>query len=114
MTNMTFTKGIGTPAFMAPEVLNRKKYKKSADVYSIAITMLECITWQEAYPKSMYRFAWDIADAVASGKRPHSINTIEYKELKEIIEKSWKQEPSERLTIDNIVALLETELLNIK
>ncbi|ELP90340.1 protein serine/threonine kinase, putative [Entamoeba invadens IP1] len=39
MTNMTFTKRIGTPVYMAPEVLQQEKYKKSADVYS------------EAYPK---------------------------------------------------------------
>ncbi|ELP85861.1 serine/threonine protein kinase, putative [Entamoeba invadens IP1] len=33
MTNMTFTKGIGTPTYMAPEVLNKEHYKKPADVY---------------------------------------------------------------------------------
>ena len=38
MTNMTFTKGIGTPKYMAPEILNKEKYKKSADVYSYSIT----------------------------------------------------------------------------
>ena len=34
MTNMTFTKGIGSPSYMAPEILNREHYKKAADVYS--------------------------------------------------------------------------------
>ncbi|ELP89835.1 protein serine/threonine kinase, putative [Entamoeba invadens IP1] len=45
MTNMTFTKGIGTPIYMAPEVLKQEKYTKSADVYSFAITMFECFSW---------------------------------------------------------------------
>ena len=40
MTNMTFTKGIGTPTYMAPQVLNKEKYKKAADVYSFDVTML--------------------------------------------------------------------------
>ncbi|ELP85509.1 protein kinase, putative, partial [Entamoeba invadens IP1] len=31
MTNMTFTKGIGTPTYMAPEILMKEKYKKNAD-----------------------------------------------------------------------------------
>ena len=42
MTNMTFTKGIGTPTYMAPEVLNKEKYKKAADVYSFGVMMYEC------------------------------------------------------------------------
>ena len=40
MTNMTFTKGVGTPVYMAPEVHN-KKFKKAADVYSFGATMFE-------------------------------------------------------------------------
>ncbi|ELP92422.1 protein serine/threonine kinase, putative, partial [Entamoeba invadens IP1] len=50
MTNMTFTKGIGTPVYMAPEVLNQEYYKKPADIYSFAITMYETFGWCEAYP----------------------------------------------------------------
>ena len=40
MNNRTFTKGIGSPAYMSPEVLDRKKYDSSADVYSFAISMI--------------------------------------------------------------------------
>ena len=32
MINMTFTKGIGSPMYTAPEVLN-KKYNEGADVF---------------------------------------------------------------------------------
>ena len=45
MTNMTFTKGIGTPVYMAPEVLNKEKCKKAADVYSFGVTMYEAFKW---------------------------------------------------------------------
>ena len=37
MTNISFTKGIGTPKYMAPEVLNKQHYKKPADIYSFAL-----------------------------------------------------------------------------
>ena len=45
MTNMTFTKGVGSPTYMAPQVLNKEKYKKTADVYLFGVTMYECFMW---------------------------------------------------------------------
>ncbi|ELP89353.1 protein serine/threonine kinase, putative, partial [Entamoeba invadens IP1] len=54
MTNMTFTKGIGTPKYITPEILERSKYKKPADVYSFAITMLSCFAWDNSFPKTIY------------------------------------------------------------
>ena len=39
MTNMTFTKGVGTPTDMAPAVLKQEKYKKATDVYSFGVTV---------------------------------------------------------------------------
>ena len=107
MTNMTFTKGIGTPAYMAPEILNREKYKTAADIYSFAITMLEVMTWRDAFPKEIYKYAWDIADCISCGRRPSSIDEIDDENIKSIIEKSWVQEPKERLEIGEIVDLLE-------
>ncbi|GAB1227632.1 hypothetical protein ENUP19_0347G0012 [Entamoeba nuttalli] len=107
MTNMTFTKGIGTPKYMAPEVLNRQHYKMQSDIYSFSITMLQVITWQDPFPKILYPHPWDIADTITAGKRPNIIHEVE-EDIKEIIEKSWKQEPKERITIDEIVRMLET------
>ena len=51
MTNMTFTKGIGTPKYMAPEILNREHYKMASDIYSYSITMLQIITFQDHFLK---------------------------------------------------------------
>ncbi|ELP87638.1 protein serine/threonine kinase, putative [Entamoeba invadens IP1] len=107
MTNMTFTNGIGTPKYMAPEVLNKQHYKKPADVYSFAITMLECFLWSNAYPKSIYMYPWTIADDVASGKRPNTIKTLEEK-YQSVIEKCWKQETEKRCTINEAINELKT------
>ncbi|GAB1223499.1 hypothetical protein ENUP19_0149G0037 [Entamoeba nuttalli] len=106
MTNMTFTKGIGTPKYMAPEVLNREHYKMESDIYSFSITMLQIITWQDPFPKTLYPHPWDIADTITTGNRPNIIQEVE-EGIKEIIEKSWEQEPKERITIDEIVRMLE-------
>ncbi|ELP92435.1 serine/threonine protein kinase HT1, putative [Entamoeba invadens IP1] len=107
MTNMTFTNGIGTPKYMAPEVLNKEHYKKPADVYSFAITMVECFLWSNAYPKTIYMYPWTIADDVASGKRPNTIKTLEEK-YQNVIEKCWKQKVEERITINEAVNILKT------
>ena len=111
MTNMTFTKGIGSPKFMSPEVLNRQRYSKSADIYSFAITMLEIMIWGEAFSKSQFPHAWNIAFFIVNGKRPTSIDKVENYEMKRLIESCWCQEPKQRLTINDIVALLETQLI---
>ena len=79
---------------MPPEILDRKKYKKPTDIYSFAITIQEC-------------FTWDIAECVTSGKRSKSIHSVENDVVKEVIELSWKQEPKDRLTIGEIVEKLE-------
>ena len=55
MTNMTFTKGIGTPTYMSPEILNKDHYKKPSDIYSFSITTYEVMKWGEVYPKSQFK-----------------------------------------------------------
>ena len=42
MSIMTFTKGIGTPTYMAPEILNKDKFKKVEDVFSVDVMPCEC------------------------------------------------------------------------
>ncbi|ELP95339.1 protein kinase, putative, partial [Entamoeba invadens IP1] len=108
MTNMTFTKGVGTPKYMAPEILNKQKYKKSADVYSLAMTMFEIVNWEEAFQKSDVRFkyAWDIADFISAGKRLFIPNKVP-NELSIIITKCWDHTPTNRMGIEEIEKSLE-------
>lgn len=44
MTNMTFTKGVGSPTYMAPDVLNNEKCKK-ADVFSFGVVLFAGFSW---------------------------------------------------------------------
>ena len=61
MTNMTFTKGIRTPKYMAPEVLNKEKYKKPADVFSFGVMLYESIVWCDALPNEQFKFPLQIS-----------------------------------------------------
>ena len=75
MTNMTFTKGIGTPTYMAPEVLNEEKYKKAADVFSFGVTVFKTFKLDDEDRKSAFKYRWDICAFIQCGKRPDAGNT---------------------------------------
>ena len=107
LTNMTFTKGIGTPKYMAPEILDRNKYKKSADIYSYGITLLEVMIWGEAFPKNQFRFAWTIAEFISSGKRPDTIKMMN-EELQMVVKMCWDHEPTFRPEIQDVIHRLKT------
>ncbi|EMD46857.1 serine/threonine protein kinase HT1, putative [Entamoeba histolytica KU27] len=51
MTNMKFTKGIGTPIYMALDVLNQEYSKMPSDIYSFSITMSQITTWKDVFHK---------------------------------------------------------------
>ncbi|ELP94693.1 protein serine/threonine kinase, putative [Entamoeba invadens IP1] len=106
MTNMTFTNGVGTPIYMAPEVLNKEHYKKPADVYSFAVTMYEVFGWQDPYSLKRFKYPWTIADFVTSGNRLENIKDIP-NDLYLIINECWEQEKNKRMTINEALKKLQ-------
>ncbi|ELP86978.1 protein serine/threonine kinase, putative, partial [Entamoeba invadens IP1] len=110
LTNMTFTKGIGTPIYMAPEVLcGGKKYKIFADIFSYGITLYEVMNWGGLYPLDQFPFPWSVAEFVNQGKRlpkPHKMNQWTY----DLISKCWLDEPKDRIKINDLVECLQTNL----
>ncbi|KAL7716711.1 Protein kinase domain containing protein [Entamoeba marina] len=109
MCNKTFTKGIGSPAYMAPEVLKRSKYQATADIFSFAVTMYETFDWKSAYPNTEYRFKfpWKIAEFVTKGERLEQTKNIN-DGIYDLISNCWKHTPEERLQIKEIVERLES------
>ncbi|EKE41584.1 tyrosine kinase, putative [Entamoeba nuttalli P19] len=105
MTNMTFTKGVGTPSFMAPEILKRKKYKTAADIYSFAISIYSVMIWENPYPKQEFEYPWVIATFVASGHRRPQNNLPDY--VYKLICECWCDEPTNRLNIEQTIKQLE-------
>ncbi|ELP91613.1 protein serine/threonine kinase, putative, partial [Entamoeba invadens IP1] len=106
-TNMTFTRGIGTPVYMAPEVLGQQKYKKSADVFSFGITLFETFKWGEAYDKERFRFPWKIAEFIMSGNRLEKPEIIP-DEIYHFIQNCWYHRPTDRIDIEEVVKTLES------
>ncbi|ELP90712.1 protein serine/threonine kinase, putative [Entamoeba invadens IP1] len=101
--DMTFTCGIGTPIYMSPEILNSEKYQLPADIYAFAVTIYETSIWGKAYTN--IKFAFQIANHVCEGKRP-DLSTVD-KDIADLVQCMWKQDPAERIKIDNVVERLE-------
>ncbi|ELP90937.1 serine/threonine protein kinase HT1, putative [Entamoeba invadens IP1] len=106
MTNMTFTKGIGTSKYMAPEILKQQKYTKSADIYSFGITLYEVFGWCEAYQHTKFKFPWKIAEFVIKGNHLKIIEQIT-EEQYTLIEMCWRYDENNRISSFQIEDCLE-------
>ncbi|ELP90906.1 tyrosine kinase, putative, partial [Entamoeba invadens IP1] len=98
---------VGTPVYMAPEVLNKKKYTKSADVFSFSISLFECAIWKDPYLDKQFKFAWDIVDFVVSGKRlkrPSYLN----EDIYNIVDDMWCQDVHKRINVRDVILKLES------
>ncbi|ELP89571.1 protein serine/threonine kinase, putative [Entamoeba invadens IP1] len=106
MTNMTFTKGVGTPSYMAPEVLLKKKYKTPADIFSFGVTIYSVMIWGDPYPKNEFPYPWNVATFVSDGRRQPKLNLTneEYK----LVSDCWDENPITRLKIAEVISRLKT------
>ncbi|ELP86334.1 protein serine/threonine kinase, putative, partial [Entamoeba invadens IP1] len=103
--NLSLTKCVGTPKFMAPEILQRTVYQKPADVYAFGISVLEVFQRKDPFPVEQFEYPWDIAEFICSGKRPDIFD--ENENVRNVIEGCWKQSPTERLSISDVCIKLQ-------
>ena len=103
------TKGVGTPAFMAPEILDSKPYSKPADVYSFGVSMYELWTEKTPYTNCGFTKPWDVAHFVISGKRlpvPRDMPAS----YAAIMQACWAHDPARRPTFAQVVEMLQEAL----
>jgi len=97
------TGNIGTVSWMAPEVLEMKKYNEKADVYSFGVILWELVSREIPYSKTE---SFTIIMDVIKGKRlvvPRDCPT----ELKRLITACWSPKPKHRPSISNIIQTLK-------
>jgi proprotein convertase subtilisin/kexin type 5 len=101
-----FTRGVGTPIYMAVEVLKNEKYERSADIFSFGVLVWVIMTQEEPY--KMFAHSWDVAEFVLHGKRLPVHD--EWPEIfKDLITRCWAQNPHDRPTTKEIVTLLSND-----
>lgn len=102
-----YTTGIGTPIYMAPEILEGENYGLKADIFSFGVLLWVLFTQKAPY--DFLKFSWDVPEFVLSGKRekiPPECPTV----YSELIESCWSPDPEERPTAAQLTKLLERTL----
>ncbi|KAG9390311.1 Nek1 Ser/Thr kinase-like [Carpediemonas membranifera] len=64
---------VGTPYFMAPEVLRREPYSKAADIYSLGCILYHCLTGKYPYPA---RNMTELYSMLREGRDPRYMHAI--------------------------------------
>ena len=105
------TKGIGTPLWMAPEILSGSSaYGASADVFSFGIVMWEIASRQEPWADLKGSFIMDLLlENLKAGRRP-KIEESWPRGYTELMEDCWSTDPSARPTFSKVVHRLEEKI----
>lgn len=94
----------GTNIYMAPEMIDQKKCSGKVDVYSFGILMYEVVTDQIPFPpfaQGKMKLQTLHQKIVNENYRP-DFNAYVKKSIKNLIERCWSKDPSERPTFDEI------------
>ena len=110
---VTMTGDMGTPLYMAPEIMNGEKYNCQADVFSFGMILYELMTghapWQGCEPP--IRKIHELSMRVTSGQRPEIPAHIP-ENIKELIESCWDPSPEARPTMEEICETLSSDSLD--
>ncbi|KAK8875666.1 hypothetical protein M9Y10_005840 [Tritrichomonas musculus] len=100
----------GTLSYMAPEVISGLRYNWKVDIYSFAILMYEVVTESDPYPdlEKTDSAIKDLKHRVANYRYRPYFRTEVKSTLKNLIEKCWSHDPTDRPNFDEIFDKLIT------
>mmetsp|Transcript_19750 Transcript_19750/g.33936 ORF Transcript_19750/g.33936 Transcript_19750/m.33936 type:complete len:305 (-) Transcript_19750:485-1399(-) len=101
---LAMTRDVGSPLWMAPEVLSGEACKQAGDVYAFAITTWEVLTGKVPFAGLNPMV---VAMSVVGGQRPEIPRDKAGAKWTALIEKCWAQAPEERPSFVDIVLQLE-------
>jgi hypothetical protein len=98
---------VGTPMWLAPEVISRRIYNITSDVYALGIVLHEIVTAEDPFPATL--FPTQILAAVLAGQRPTMLSWIR-SDVKRLISLCLSEDPMLRpstLAIGAALAVME-------
>lgn len=105
---MEMESSVGTPIYMAPELLKGEKneYGAGVDVYSFSIMAYEIVTGIR--PFSNHKNRHQLFEDILRGVRPTFSDEVT-KPMKELISRCWNEDPHERPEFEEIFEKLSTD-----
>ena len=97
---------IGTPMYIAPEVINGGFYDFKADVYSFAIIVLAMFTYKIEFDDGSLLSAYIMYSKISSGERYKKPSLIP-DSYWNLIQDCWKQNANERPSFNDIIKILK-------
>jgi serine/threonine protein kinase len=98
------TAALGTPLYMAPEILEHKSYSVKVDTYSFGVVLWTLYTRSE--PWTELKRQWDIPRSVIKGKRPTIPNDCP-ETYAELMQDCWTHNAAERPEMSEVAKRLE-------
>eukprot|EP00035_Acanthoeca_spectabilis_P027903 m.468340 g.468340 ORF g.468340 m.468340 type:complete len:1105 (-) comp27396_c0_seq1:181-3495(-) len=112
----SLTVGVGTPLWMAPELLRRatREYGKEVDIYSFAIVQWELLTQQTPWAEELkaaseLEFLRELEEALFAGRRPtvpRWCEAAEFASYVALMQQCWATEPDKRPAFNTVASLL--------
>eukprot|EP00026_Physarum_polycephalum_P001170 Phypoly_transcript_01171.p1 GENE.Phypoly_transcript_01171~~Phypoly_transcript_01171.p1 ORF type:complete len:1117 (+),score=199.88 Phypoly_transcript_01171:88-3438(+) len=104
--------GIGTPTYMAPEMLKGRKYSDKVDVYSFGLILWQMFTGQKPFADLKMNDGAEISPVqiavkVATHRIRPKIPADCPPSLSELITQCWEHDPKKRLSSEELVAILD-------
>ena len=110
---LTMTSGIGTPAYMAPELFeNVEHYSASVDVYAFSMIAYEIVTGKVPFSELGQITPPVLGIKVMKGYRPPFPSFVPVK-MQNLISRCWSQNSEERPTFSEIFELLSNDFTYI-
>jgi len=95
---------VGTPMWMAPEIIMGKKYTEKADVYAFGVILWEILTRLEPYEdKEPMQI---VVEVVNEGLRPTLPPPFDSSPLVPLMKQCWDQDPEQRPSFEKVLERL--------
>eukprot|EP01096_Ripella_sp_DP13-Kostka_P016473 TRINITY_DN802_c0_g2_i2.p1 TRINITY_DN802_c0_g2~~TRINITY_DN802_c0_g2_i2.p1 ORF type:complete len:613 (+),score=284.80 TRINITY_DN802_c0_g2_i2:197-1840(+) len=101
---------IGTPLYMAPEVMRGQTITEKVDVYSLGIILWEVVTQQ--HPFSHHNSYPRYSNSVINGERPPIPASCPHS-LADLMRQCWDAQPENRPTVVGVITKLEEILAEL-
>jgi serine/threonine protein kinase len=97
------TGAVGSPFYMAPEVLVDKEYDDKADVYSFSIIVWEVLTNEEPYKDEFENYD-ELVEAITLDNQRPGIPNWFTPSLRDLVQSCWDDSPTNRPSFEEILS----------